>query len=466
VPAEDRFDMVVIGSGPAGEKAAAQAAYFGKRVAVVERSPAPGGAAVSNAGIPTKTLRETAMYITGFRRREVYGLRLTLDPEATFAQLRTRTAQVIETMTEAVRVNLERHAVEFVRGRARLGAARTVHVTRDGGHERVLHGGVVLIATGSRPARPPNIPFDDRDVHDSTTVLEIDRPFGSIVVVGGGAVGCEYASIFTALGIEVTLVASGRSLLPFLDAEISELLAQAFSGMGLRLVLGGGRAAVTRDEEGLRVTLASGEHIRPDKVLFASGRSGNTEGLGLEEAGVQIDDHNRIVVDESFRTGADWVFAAGDVIGPPALASVSMEQGRVAACYALGIPFKETVDPSPPFGVYSVPEVAMVGLTEEGAAAQGIDHEVGRGWFAGNSRATIAGATDGLVKLVFQREDRKLLGVHVLGDLAAELIHQGQAVLNYGGTIDYFIHSTFNVPTESEAFKYAAYDGLQRLQAR
>jgi NAD(P) transhydrogenase len=279
-------------------------------------------------------------------------------------------------------------------------------------------------------------------------------------------VGCEYASIFTALGIEVTLVASGRSLLPFLDAEISELLAQAFSGMGMRLVLGGGRVAVTRDEEGLRVTLASGEHIRPDKVLFASGRSGNTEGLGLEEAGVQIDDHNRIVVDESFRTGADWVFAAGDVIGPPALASVSMEQGRVAACYALGIPFKETVDPSPPFGVYSVPEVAMVGLTEEGAAAQGIDHEVGRGWFAGNSRATIAGATDGLVKLVFQREDRKLLGVHVLGDLAAELIHQGQAVLNYGGTIDYFIHSTFNVPTESEAFKYAAYDGLQRLQAR
>jgi NAD(P) transhydrogenase len=466
VPAEDRFDMVVIGSGPAGEKAAAQAAYFGKRVAVVERSPAPGGAAVSNAGIPTKTLRETAMYITGFRRREVYGLRLTLDPEATFAQLRTRTAQVIETMTEAVRVNLERHAVEFVPGRASLGADRTVHVAGDGGHERVLHGDVVLIATGSRPARPPNIPFDDRDVHDSTTVLEIDRPFGSIVVVGGGAVGCEYASIFTALGIEVALVASGRCLLPFLDAEISELLAQAFSDMGMRLVLGGGRAAVTRDEAGLLVTLASGEHIRPDKVLFASGRSGNTEGLGLEEAGVQIDDHNRIVVDESFRTGADWVFAAGDVIGPPALASVSMEQGRVAACYALGIPFKETVDPSPPFGVYSVPEVAMVGLTEEGAATQGIDYEVGRGWFAGNSRATIAGATDGLVKLVFQREDRKLLGVHVLGDLAAELIHQGQAVLNYGGTIDYFIHSTFNVPTESEAFKYAAYDGLQRLQAR
>ncbi len=466
MPAENSFDMVVIGSGPAGEKAAAQAAYFGKRVAVVERSPAPGGAAVSNATIPSKTLRETAMYITGFRRREVYGLRLALDPQASLARLRTRTAQVIETMTEAVRVNLERHEVEFVRGRARLGSDRTVHVAVDSDQVRVLHGDVVLIATGSRPFRPPDVPFDDLDVHDSTTVLEIDRPFGSIVVVGGGAVACEYASIFTALGIEVTLVAAGSRLLPFLDAEISELLARAFSRVGMRLELGGGSAAVTRDEQGLRVALAGGEQIRPDKVLFAAGRAGNTEGLGLEEVGVQLDDRQRIVVDDTFRTTAERVYAAGDVIGPPALASVSMEQGRVAACYAFGIPFKETVDPMPPFGVYSVPEVAMVGLTEEAAGDAGIDHEVGRGWFAGNARANIAGATDGLVKLVFAREGRKLLGVHILGDGATELIHQGQAVLSYGGTIDYFIHSTFNVPTASEAYKYAAYDGLQRLQAR
>jgi NAD(P) transhydrogenase len=264
----------------------------------------------------------------------------------------------------------------------------------------------------------------------------------------------------------VTLVAADGRLLSFLDGEISDLLAQAFSDMGMRVVLGAGKAAVTRDGEAVRITLASGEHITPDKVLFAAGRAGNTEDLGLEEVGVQVDERRRIVVDETFRTSAEWVYAAGDVIGPPALASVSMEQGRVAACYAFGIPFKETVDPIPPFGVYSVPETAMVGLTEEAAAAQAIDYEVGRGWFAGNARATIAGATEGLVKLVFQRKDRKLLGVHVLGDLAPELIHQGQAVLNYGGTIDYFIHSTFNVPTESEAYKYAAYDGLQRLQAR
>jgi NAD(P) transhydrogenase len=466
VPLQERFDMVVIGSGPAGEKAAAQAAYFGKRVAVVERSPSPGGAVVRNAEIPSKTLRETALYITGFRRREVYGLGLTLDPEAMVTQLRTRTAQVIETMTDAVRRNLERHAIELVHGVARLGSDRTVHVTLDGGQERTLHGDVVLIATGSRPFRPPSIPFDDPDVHDSETMLDIDRPFTSLVVVGGGAVGCEYASIFTALGIEVTLVDSGERLLSFLDAEISQLLAEAFSHMGMRLVLGRGKATLERGDGGITCTLAGGDEITTDKVLFASGRVGNTEGLGLDEAGVRVDDRNRIVVDERFQTTAESIYAAGDVIGPPALASVSMEQGRVAACYAMEIPFKETVDPMPPFGVYSVPEAAMVGLTEEDAVAQGIDYEVGRGWFAGNTRATIAGATDGLVKLVFRREDRKLLGVHVLGDHATELVHQGQAALNYDGTIDYFIHSTFNVPTESEAYKYAAYDGLQRLRAR
>jgi NAD(P) transhydrogenase len=214
VPAEDSFDMVVIGSGPAGEKAAAQAAYFGKRVAVVERSPSPGGAVVRNAEIPSKTLRETALYITGFRRREVYGLGLTLDADATVAQLRARTAEVIETMTDAVRRNLERHAIEFVRGCARLGSDRTVHVTLDAGQERALQSDVVLIATGSRPFRPRGMPFDDPDVHDSETVLDIDRPFTSLVVVGGGAVGCEYASIFTALGVKVTLVDSGSASSP------------------------------------------------------------------------------------------------------------------------------------------------------------------------------------------------------------------------------------------------------------
>jgi NAD(P) transhydrogenase len=251
-----------------------------------------------------------------------------------------------------------------------------------------------------------------------------------------------------------------------MDEEISSLLAKVFDGVGMRLVLGQGVATIGRQDGELAVTLADGEIVRPEKVLFAAGRVGNTEGLGLAESGIDVDRRGRIVVNERYRTTAEGTYAAGDVIGPPALASVSMEQGRVAICHAFDIPFKETVDPLPPFGVYSIPEVAMVGMTEQAAAAAGIPYEVGRAWFAQNARARIAGTTDGLVKLVFRRYDRTLLGAHVMGEIASELVHIPQSVLHEGGTIDRFIHTTFNVPTYAEAFKYAAYDGLQRLGGR
>src|SRR5919197_878423 len=461
----ERFDMVVIGSGPAGEKAAAQAAYFGHRVAVGEQAPRPGGAAVSSAGIPTKTLRETALYLTGFRRRDVYGLQLHLDPEATLARLRSRPAEVVETMTVAVERNLERHGIELVRGHGRIGPDRTVVVERAGQPPLTLAADVIMLATGSRPFHPPAVPFDDPDVHDSQTLLGIDHPFGSAVVLGRGIVGCEYASIMTALGVEVTLVGGGR-LVEFVDAELSGLLAAGFERLGMRLLLGRGRPTVSRDAGGLRVELPDGTVVRGDKVLSAAGRVGATEDLGLEAAGVRVDQRGRVLVDAAYWMGVPGVYAAGDVIGPPTLASAAMEQGRVAACHAFAIPFKETVAPLAPYGVYSIPEVAMVGLTEEAAAATGVDYEVGRGWFADNARATIAGARDGLVKLVFRADDRRLLGVHVLGDTAAELVHVGQMVLHQGGGMDHFIHTTFNVPTQSEAYKYAAYDGLQRLAAR
>jgi NAD(P) transhydrogenase len=334
------------------------------------------------------------------------------------------------------------------------------------GEELSLEAEIVLIASGSRPYRPASIPFDDPDVHDSEEILAIRRLPTSMAVVGGGAVGCEYASIFTALGTDVTLLDTADRLLPFMDEEISRLLAETFERMGMRLRLGGGVATVDRADEGLRVRLADGEPLHPEQVLFAAGRSGNTEGLGLEELGAELDARGRVKVDEHFRTSAEGIYAAGDVIGPPALASVSMEQGRVAVCHAFGIPFKETVDPLPPFAVYSIPEAAMVGLTEEAAQAQGVDHEVGRGWFAGNAKATISGFTEGLVKLVFRRENKALLGVHILGEGASELIHTGQAVMHAGGTIDRFIHTTFCAPTRTEAYKYAAYDGLQRLAGR
>jgi NAD(P) transhydrogenase len=460
------LDMLVIGAGPAGEKAAVQAAYFGHRVAVVDRADAPGGSAVRSAGVPTKTLRDTALYITGFRRRDVYGLSLQLHPSVAVERLMARTAEVVATRTASVRSNLDRHDVELLRGEARLGPDRSVIVSAPDGSERTLRADVILIATGSRPFRPSDVPFDDPDVHDSEDIIDLDGIPESLVVVGGGPVGCEYASVFTALGVEVTLLDLADRLVPFMDAEISTALAETFTDMGMRIVLGQGMGTVKRVDGGLCVVLGSGERLQPQKVLFAAGRTGNTAGLGLEQAGVEVDGRGRIVVDDTYRTTAEGIYAAGDVIGPPALASVSMEQGRIAACHALGIPFKETLDPLPPYGVYTIPEVAMVGITEEEATRAGIDHEVGRGWFEHSPRAQIAGATEGLIKLVFRRDDRRLLGVHILAEIASELIHIGQGAIASGQQIDTFIHRTFNLPTYSETYKYAAYDGLQRLQAR
>lgn len=459
----DRFDMVVIGGGPAGEKAATQASYFGRKVCIVERRPNPGGVAVSDAGVPTKTLRETAQYLTGFRHREVYGISLALDAGLKLERLKSRIAGVTTVMTEAVCRNIERMGVTLLRGVGRLLPGRRVQVALADGGERTFEAEVVLIATGSRPARPPSIPFDEQTVFDSEGILKLQKLPRSLAVIGGGAVGCEYASIFTALGVEVTLLEATGRLLGFLDGEIAALLVEVFRAQGMKVLLGAGLAQVARDRQGLRVSPAAGEPVAVEHVLFAGGRDSNVEGLGLQEAGVEVDPKGRVRVDRMFQTTAPGVYAVGDVIGPPALASVSMEQGRVAACHAFGIHFKESVDPLPPFGVYSVPEVAMVGLSEEAARAQGVDYEVGRGMFARNTRARIAGATDGMVKLVFRKSDHVVVGVHVLGDIAAELIHLGQMAVSLKRPMEDFIHATFNVPTFTEAYKYAAYDGLQRL---
>ena len=369
-------------------------------------------------------------------------------------------------MSEAVRENLRRHEIELVAGSACLGPERTLMVTPpDGGNARILRGDFILLAPGSRPFRPPGIPFEDPDVLDSDTARELDRPLRSLVVVGGGAVACEYASIFLALGAEVTVIDRGSRLLPFLDAEASALLLRYFRTYGMRVLSETSVDSVTRDAEGLCVKISDGKTIRPEKIVFAAGRIGNTEALGLAEGGVEVDDRGRIIVDERYQTTAPGILAAGDVTGPPALASVGMEQGRVAACYAMDIPFKQTVDPVTPFGVYSIPECAMVGETEEQARERGLNYEIGIAWFKDNSRAAIAGAAEGMVKLLARRDDRRLLGVHIVGEGATELIHLGQAVLHFGGTIDHFIHSTFDVPTVSDSYKYAAYDFLQRLAA-
>lgn len=461
----ETYDLVAVGSGPAGEKAAALAAYFGKRVAVVERGERLGGAPVNRGGIPTKTLRETALYLTGFRRQEVYGLGFSVTPEFALERLRRRAAQVSETMGEEVRRNLERQGIEVVTGNATLEEPGRVAVTGPDGNATTVGARVLLIATGSHPFRPPDIPFDDPDVYDSDTILDLDVIPSSLVVIGGGPVGCEYASIFAALGVDVTVIDGADRLLGQMDAEVAGLVEEAFTKMGVRILLSSPAARVERDGT-LNVTLAGGEVLTPDKVLFAAGRVGNTDGLGLEKIGVELDPRRRIVVDEHFRTTAPNVYAAGDVIGPPALASVSAEQGRIAACHAFKVPFDLTLDWLPPVGVYSIPEVASVGMSEEAAAQAGIAYEVGRARFVRNARSQIVGTTDGMVKLVLDSRDRRLLGVHIIGEEAAEMVHIGQAVMHGSGTIDRFLHTTFNIPTRSEAYKYAAYDALQNLARR
>jgi NAD(P) transhydrogenase len=459
VAGETAYDLVVIGGGPAGEKAAASAAFWGKRVAVVDRSPAPGGAMVGGA-VASKTMREAALYLTGFNRRDLYDVGIGLTPDVAAERLRRRTDDVVQLTTTRAADNLRRHGVDVIHGDATLAPGRTVRVAG-----RTLRADVIIIATGSRPFHPPGVPFDDPDVLDSDTAAVLDRPLRSLVVVGAGAVGCEFASIFTALGADVVLVDSRDRLLPFLDGEIADLLDDTFRAMGMRVIHGAGRVTAGRTAAGvLEVFIADGETLTPEKVIFATGRSGNSDGLALDEAGVESDDRGRIVVDEHYRTTADGIYAAGDVIGPPALASVSMEQARLAARWAFDLPLKTDVDALEPYGVYSIPEAAMVGLTEQEATARGVAYAVGRATFATNSRAAISGGVEGMVKLVFARDDDlTLLGVHILGEAATELVHLGQAVLHFGGSIEHFIHATFNVPTLTEAYKYAAYDGLSAV---
>jgi NAD(P) transhydrogenase len=458
------YDLAVIGSGPAGEKGAAHAAYFGRSVAMVERDDQLGGVVVNSAGIPTKTLRETALYITGFHRREIYGVSIQTLPDLTLRLLGQRMRSVRRTMTAQVRASMERHGVDVIHGTARLVGPRSLSITSPDGTVRILEARAVLVATGSRPFHPPGLPLDDPDVHDSETILSIDAPIESAVIIGSGAVGSEYASIMAALGVRVTLLEAAPRILGIADADMSAELARCMTAAGIDVRAGTSAHSIAREDGRLVVTLSTGDRLFPTKVLFAVGRSANTEGLGLEELGVALDERRSIVVDDHYRTNVPSIYAAGDVVGPPGLASVSAEQGRVAASAACGTAYAASGRYVAPSGVYTVPEVAWVGLTEEQARAGGVAFEVGRAGFATNSRANIGGITEGMVKLLFDPTDRHLLGAHVVNEIAAEIIHIAQAVIQLGGDLEYFIHGTFNVPTWSDAFKAAAFDGLGKLE--
>ena len=447
----------MIGSGPAGEKGAAQAAYFGKRVVVVEKEAQPGGAAVHTGTLPSKTLRETALFLSGHRQREMYGVSVALDPALAVPRLLSRKEVVRVEEVARIRWNLERHGVELVQGAARLVDPHTVEF---GG--RRIRGEVILVATGSEPFRPPHIPFDDPAVDDSDSILEIESLPRSLLVMGAGVIGCEYASMFAALGVAVTLVEPRAELLGFLDTDMSEALRRALVAMGVDVRLNDSAQAVRRDGERILTRLASGGELASQRLLFAAGRQGATAGLGLEELGVEIDRRRFVVVDDEFRTAVPSIRAAGDVVGFPALASTSMEQARVAVCRAFGFSYKQEVSDLQTYGIYTIPEVSAVGLSEEDARARGADVVVGRSSYRLNTRGKICGDQDGMVKLVFERASRRLCGAHVIGDRATELVHIGQAVIALGGTVETLIEMVFNHPTLAECYKYAAYDALGR----
>jgi NAD(P) transhydrogenase len=466
----DHFDLLVIGAGPAGEKGAAQAAYFGKKVCLVERAPKPGGNSVNTGGLPSKTLRETALYFSGLRQRGLYGVEYRVKSDITISDFMFRERAVVESAWQLVGDNLARHQVTTVQGHVRVIDPHTVEVTRFREESQRITADVILIATGSHPVRPDNIPFDGETVVDSDTLLTLPSIPARMVVVGGGVIGCEYAGTFAALGVRVTLVNERSRLLTQFDPDVSDALCEQMTGrLGVQVMLNSEVRDIRVETNGNRIAnvlLTDGSEITADCVLYSIGRAGATDDLGLAEAGVRMNPRGFIVVDDSYRTTVPSIFAAGDVIGFPALASTSMEQARVAMCHAFDLRYKQRVSPVLPYGVWTVPELAMVGETEETARLKEISYETGSTSFRGNMRGQIIGDLDGFVKLIFRRDDQRLLGCSIVGEGACELIHLAAAVISFEGTIDYFIQAVFNYPTLSDAFKYAAYDGLQRLARR
>ena len=458
----DSYELIVIGCGPGGEKAGAQAAYFGKRVAVIERAPYLGGSCINTGTVPSKTLRESALYFSGLKQRGLHGIDYSLKENLTVHDFMHHEREVVEMERRRIQKNLELHRIELLHGQASFEDSHTVTVSGTNGVRR-LHGEIILIATGSKPHRPPEIAFDDVHTFDSDTFLQMERIPKSLAVIGGGVIGCEYASIFRALGVEVTLVDGRDRLLPFLDVEISNRLHDRLASLGMHFLFNERPTKVENSSSGVRLEMKSGKVLETEAALFAAGRRAAVDGLALEKAGLALNDRGYIPVDANYRTSIPQIYAAGDVIGFPALASTSMEQGRVAVCHAFGFKYKQRVASLLPMGIYTIPEISAAGETEESCTEKKMEFCTGRALYENNARGHIIGDTAGMLKLIFAPGDRKLLGVSIIGENATELIHIGMMVLDKGLTIDEFIEQVFNYPTLSETYKYAAYDGLGNL---
>lgn len=454
------FDLVVIGSGPAGEKGAAQAAYFGKSVALVECEPELGGAAANTGTLPSKTLRESALYLSGFKQRELHGMTIAMQERVSVKDFMYRERLVVDGERARIAANLERHEVEIIRGRASLVDQHTVAVEKVGGQPVQVTGEVILIAVGSHPYHPEFMPFHDDRVFDSNTILNLHDIPASIVVAGGGVIGCEYACIFAYLGTQVTLIEGRDRLLTFMDGDISLALTEGMARLGIKQYLNESIESVDTSRENLSLTLKSGRVVSADTILAATGRTGNSHGLGLEALGVKIGARGAIEVNERYQTTVPNIYAAGDVIGFPALASTSMEQARIAMVHAFDLKYKTALAPILPLGIYTIPECSMAGETEEMLRKKGVDFFAGRANYGVNARGQIVGDESGFLKLLFERENMKLVGAHVIGEQATEIVHLAVVALLVEADVDLFIQACFNYPTLTELYKYAAYSAL------
>ncbi len=458
------FDLVVIGSGPAGQKAAIQAAKLGKRVAVIEREKQVGGVSVNTGTIPSKTLREAVLYLTGLSHRSAYGQSYRLKDELTIDDLLSRARDVMSTERDVIRDQLRRNRVELIEGTGRFVEPHVVAVESERDVELRLEAGAVLIAVGTTPTHPSGVEFDGRTVLDSDGILALDRIPASLVVVGAGVIGIEYASMFAAVGTKVTVVERHARLLEFCDMELIEGLQYRLRELGVVFRFNEEVIGVTRHEAGAVTELASGKRVPSDVVLYAAGRRGAVDGLGLEQIGVEHDERGRISVDDRYRTTADRVYAAGDVIGFPSLAATSAEQGRLAASDAFDYN-AHSIAELLPVGIYTIPEISYVGRTEEELTRDAIPYEVGISRYRELARGQIIGDRHGLLKLLVGATDRRVLGVHVFGTGATELVHIGQAIMLSDGVVDTLVDAVFNYPTLAESYKVAALDVTNKLHA-
>lgn len=460
------YDLLVIGSGPGGQKAAIAAAKLGKRVAVVERRGMVGGVCTQTGTIPSKTLREAVLYLTGYAMRGLYGESYRVKQDITVQDLMARAHFVIGREVEVIRAQLQRNRVDLLPGAARFLDDHAVEVIgeRRGEHQTVT-ADTIVVATGTRPARPSTVEFDDRRVVDSDGILSMENIPASMVVVGAGVIGIEYASMFAALGTRVTVVERRPQMLEFCDSEVVESLKFHLRDLAVTFRFGEEVSGVSVSERGTVTTLASGKRIAAETVMYSAGRQGVTEDLAVEKAGLEVDARGRLSVDEHYRTAVPHIYAVGDVIGFPALAATSMEQGRHAAYHAFGEPVGNANAALAPYGIYTIPEMSYCGATEAELTEKAVPYEVGIARYRELARGQIVGDDYGMLKLLVSPDDHALLGVHVFGTSATELVHVGQAIMGCGGTVDYLVDAVLNYPTLSEAYKVAALDATNKIRA-